>query len=251
MALIKLDNIRKVYGHGDSQTIALDGVSLEIKKGEFVSIVGPSGSGKSTLMHIIGLLDEPSEGTYELDGKNVERLSETARAHARLKKIGFVFQMFNLLGRSTALENILIPLVYANKPKKSREKHALKLLEQVGLQNRADHQPSELSGGQIQRVAIARALANDPVLILADEPTGNLDSKSGEQVLDLLVDLNKKGTTIVLVTHDQNIASRAKRTISVFDGKIVETGSTEKSTKAPATKKKARKKTTKRRSKKG
>lgn len=248
MSLIKLEHVHKIYGQDGYQTVAVDDVNLEVNAGEFVAIIGPSGSGKSTLMHIMGLLDHPTEGSYELEGKSVASLSETARAHLRLKKVGFVFQTFNLLGRNSALDNVILPMVYAGKSRAAREKRAQELLEKVGLGDRMRNMPSELSGGQVQRVAIARALANDPDIIFADEPTGNLDSKSGAQILELLQKLNKDGVTMVLVTHDPQIAAAAKRTVSMLDGRVVsDTGARKKSSSAkkkPA--KKAAKKTLKR-----
>ena len=221
MKLIELAGIRRVYGEDDYETVALDGVNLTIDKGEFVAIVGPSGSGKSTLMHIMGLLDSPTDGSYILNDENIEKLNADKLARLRLKKIGFVFQSFNLLPRTTALENVMLPLSYSVKNHSSRQKRAIKLLEQVGLSDRLDHTPGELSGGQIQKVAIARALANDPEIIFADEPTGNLDTKSGEQILKILQDLNKKGTTVILVTHNPELSNEAKRTINLRDGRIV------------------------------
>ena len=222
MALIQLEHIRKVYGHGDSETVALDDISLTIEPGEFVAIVGPSGCGKSTLMHIMGLLDEPTEGAYLLEGKDVASLSDKARAGVRLHKAGFVFQMFNLLPRITALGNVVLPMVYAERSAVRREKQGRELLGRVGMTNRVDHLPSELSGGQMQRVAIARALANKPEILFADEPTGNLDSKSGAQILELLTKLHKEGTTLVLVTHEASIAAAAQRRITMLDGRIVD-----------------------------
>jgi putative ABC transport system ATP-binding protein len=220
MALIELQDITKHYGPEGFQTTALDNVSLSINEGEFVAIMGPSGSGKSTLMHIIGLLDRPSGGTYHLDSNDVAGLRESRLAQLRLKKIGFVFQSFNLLPRTTALENVMLPMVYAQHTRIGQEKHALELLRKFGLEEQIDHTPAELSGGQMQRVAIARALANKPSLILADEPTGNLDSASGSQVLDLLENLHREGATVILVTHDAAVAGRAKRTIRLQDGTI-------------------------------
>lgn len=221
MNVIELSGIRRIYGADDYETIALDGVNLNIKKGEFLAIVGPSGSGKSTLMHIMGLLDSPTDGTYILDGENVENLSPNKLARLRLKRVGFVFQSFNLLPRTTALENVMLPLTYSLKSRVSRQKRATELLEQMELGDRLDHTPGELSGGQIQKVAIARALANEPDIIFADEPTGNLDSKSGQQVVEILKDLNKKGTTIILVTHNPDLTEAASRTIQLRDGRIV------------------------------
>jgi putative ABC transport system ATP-binding protein len=222
MAVIKLENLSKVYDMGeDNKVYALQALSFEIQKGEFVAIVGPSGSGKSTLMHIIGLLDAPTAGKIFLEGRDVSSLSANAKAQMRNKHIGFVFQVFNLLPRTSALENVEMPLVYAGIGKNERDEMAKKTLEGVGLGDRLNHAPNQLSGGQQQRVAIARALINNPSLILADEPTGNLDSRSGEEILHILSDLNKKGHTIVLVTHDMTIAKKAKRIIEIKDGKVI------------------------------
>ncbi len=220
MALIELQDITKHYGPEGFQTTALDNVNVSIDEGEFVAIMGPSGSGKSTLMHIIGLLDRPSAGSYHLDGSDVASLRESRLAQLRLKKIGFVFQSFNLLPRTSAIENVMLPMVYAQRTRIGQEKHALELLRRVGLEEQIDHTPAELSGGQMQRVAIARALANKPSLILADEPTGNLDSASGVQVLELLSSLHRDGATVILVTHDTTVAAYARRTITLRDGGI-------------------------------
>lgn len=220
-AIIHLENVAKVYPMGDITVEALRDISLEIKSGEFVAIVGPSGSGKSTLMHIIGLLDRPTSGQVSLEGRDVSRLSENERARLRNKHVGFVFQTFNLLPRTTTLDNVAMPLVYAGFSGSTRVKKATEALESVGLGDRLSHRPSQLSGGQQQRVAIARALVNNPSLILADEPTGNLDSRSGRDILQLLKVLNKAGNTIVLVTHDPTIAKTARRTIEMRDGQIV------------------------------
>jgi putative ABC transport system ATP-binding protein len=220
MALIELEGIGKHYGPEGFQTTALDNVSLSIDEKEFVAIMGPSGSGKSTLMHIIGLLDRSSGGSYHLDGQDVATMRDAAAARLRLKKIGFVFQSFNLLPRTSALENVMLPLVYSQKTRAGQEKQAIELLRRVGLEEQIDHTPAELSGGQMQRVAIARALANKPSLILADEPTGNLDSASGAQVLELLTALHREGATVILVTHDRDVAAAAKRTITLRDGRV-------------------------------
>lgn len=206
---------------GEIVVKAICEVSLEIEKGEFVAIVGASGSGKSTLMHIIGILDRPTAGKVYLEGKDVSELTTDERAILRNQNIGFVFQQFNLLRRTSALDNVALPLLYAGTDKKDRNEEAKKALEQVGLADRLNHHPSQLSGGQQQRVAIARALVNKPTLILADEPTGNLDSKSGKEIMNLLHELNKQGNTIVLVTHEPDIAKGAKRTITLMDGKII------------------------------
>ncbi|MFC1544848.1 ABC transporter ATP-binding protein [Gemmatimonadota bacterium] len=205
---------------GAVKVTALDKVSLEIGAGEMVAVLGPSGSGKSTLMNLLGCLDTPSEGTYSLDGEQVSEMSRTQLAAVRNRKIGFVFQNFNLLAYATAQENVELPLIYAKTPTAERRRRAVELLELVGLGDRVKHRPSELSGGQRQRVAMARALANDPEIILADEPTGNLDSKSGEEILALFDDLHKRGKTLIVVTHDQNIAGHSQRVISLLDGRV-------------------------------
>lgn len=200
---------------------ALRGINLKIGIGEFVAIIGPSGSGKSTLMHMIGILDQPTTGTVELEGKNISKLSEEKLAELRNKHIGFVFQAFNLLPKTSALENVELPLIYSGDSASERKREGEESLKMVGLEERMDHTPSQLSGGQQQRVAIARALITKPSLILADEPTGNLDSKAGDEIIDLLKDLNKKGNTIVLVTHEREIAERAKRIVEIKDGQII------------------------------
>jgi len=214
----------KIYKNGDNETIALKGVSFHIKKGEYVAIMGPSGSGKSTLMHILGALDTPSGGTYRLDGEDVSRLTDDKLAEIRMKKIGFVFQSFNLLSRTSVVRNVMLPLIYNETPKKDRLQKVEKALLAVGIEkNRWSHLSNQLSGGQIQRVAIARALVTDPSLILADEPTGNLDTKTGELVLETFDHLNKQqGHTIVLITHEEEVALHADRVIYVRDGNIVE-----------------------------
>lgn len=222
MSVIKLETLGKVYDMGeDNRVDALKNISFQIEKGEFVAIVGPSGSGKSTLMHMIGLLDAPTSGKIYLEDTDVSSLSANAKAEMRNRHIGFVFQVFNLLPRTSALENVEMPLVYAGVGKNERDEKAKRTLEAVGLGERLNHAPNQLSGGQQQRVAIARALINNPSLILADEPTGNLDSKAGEEILRLFNNLNKEGHTIVIVTHDMNIAKRAKRTIEIKDGQVI------------------------------
>ncbi len=206
---------------GDSQTVALSDVSFDIAKGEFVAIMGPSGSGKSTLMHMLGALDTPTSGKYVLDGQDVSKLTDDELAEIRNKKIGFVFQAFNLLPRRSALKNVMLPMIYANIPKNQRENLAKKYLEMVGLGNRLNHTTNQLSGGQQQRVAIARALAINPTIILADEPTGNLASAQGEEIMDIFKDLNEEGHTIIMITHEPDIAEHAKRIIMVKDGKLI------------------------------
>ena len=219
--LIEVKNITKIYNGGEVSTKALTDVSFEIEKGEFVAIVGPSGSGKSTLMHILGCLDIPTSGTYIINGKNVEHMNDDELAEIRNKEIGFVFQAYNLLSRTSSTKNVSLPMAYAGIPKKEREERAKQLLESVGLGNKLYNMPSQLSGGERQRVAIARSMATDPSIILADEPTGNLASKQGMEIMDIFEELNKKGHTIVLITHDEDIAARAKRIISIMDGKII------------------------------
>lgn len=219
--IITLNKVSKIYKMTDILVTALDSVDLKINKGEFVSIIGPSGSGKSTLMHIIGLLDRPTEGEIKLEGEKVDYKDDTKLANLRNKKIGFVFQSFNLLPRTTALVNVELPLIYAGIPDSQRHELCRKVLESVNLGHRLDHFPDQLSGGERQRVAIARALVNKPSIILADEPTGNLDSRSGREILEILEKLNKEGNTIVLVTHNQDIAKMARRIIKMNDGKII------------------------------
>jgi putative ABC transport system ATP-binding protein len=222
-AMIELRNVSKIYGMGDIQVVALDGVSIDIREGEFVAVMGPSGSGKSSLMNILGCLDRPTLGTYRLSGQDVSELSRADLAHIRNRRIGFIFQSFNLLPRVSALKNVVAPLLYDPDsifPRNCMEQIALETLDSVGLRDRAGHQPHELSGGQSQRVAIARALVNDPDFILADEPTGNLDSPTGEEIMGLLEDLNRQGRTIVMVTHDSDIADHTQRTIHLLDGRI-------------------------------
>ncbi len=218
--MISLKNLTKVYATGDVEVRALAGVSLEITEGEFVSIMGPSGSGKSTMMNILGCLDRPTTGEYFLDGLNIAQASDNQLAEIRNQKIGFVFQSFNLLPRTTALENVELPMLYRGIGAKERRESALRALNAVGLGNRVHHKPNELSGGQQQRVAIARALANNPVIIMADEPTGNLDSKSSEEIMAIFQQLNDAGITVALVTHEPDIALFSKRIVRFKDGQI-------------------------------
>jgi ABC-type lipoprotein export system ATPase subunit len=217
--VIELKGIKKIYKTGDEDTVALNGIDLSIDKGEFVAIMGPSGSGKSTLMHILGLLDKPSQGDYILDGENISRLSVSKQSTVRNQQIGFVFQQFNLLPRTTVLDNVLLPTIYGKT--KNNAVRALKLIEEVGLGDRIHHKSNQLSGGQIQRVAIARALIMEPAIILADEPTGNLDTKRSKEIMELFRKINKQGATVVLITHEEEIAAYADRTIRLRDGLIV------------------------------
>lgn len=222
MALISLKKIYKIYNVGGEEVRALDGIDLDIQENEYLAIMGPSGSGKSTLMNMIGCLDTPTSGLYEFEGEMVQVMDDSQLASIRNRKIGFVFQTFNLLPKATAQHNVEIPLVYANIRKSQRIEMASKALESVGLSDRSHHRPNELSGGQRQRVAIARALVNDPSIILADEPTGNLDSKSGQEIMNILDELHNRGNTIILVTHEDQIAQHAHRVIRLLDGKITE-----------------------------
>jgi putative ABC transport system ATP-binding protein len=219
--VIELRDVAKLYGSGDTVVRAVDGVDLAVERGDYVAVMGASGSGKSTLMNIIGCLDLPSRGRYALDGVDTRRLDERQQALIRNRKIGFVFQSFNLIPRTTALRNVELPMAYARVRKAERRSRALRALEQVGLGDRVGHRPSELSGGQQQRVAIARAIATDPVLLLADEPTGALDSRSTEEVLALFDGLNADGRTVVVITHEEQVARRAKRVLHMRDGRIV------------------------------
>ena len=222
MTLISLKDIYKIYNVGGEEVRALDGIDLAIRENEYLAIMGPSGSGKSTLMNMIGCLDTPTSGIYEFEGEMVQVMDDSQLASIRNRKIGFVFQTFNLLPKATAHHNVEIPLVYANIRKEERMKMASDALESVGLADRMHHKPNELSGGQRQRVAIARALVNNPSILLADEPTGNLDSKSGYEIMEILDLLHKKGNTIILVTHEDDVAKHAHRIIRLFDGKITE-----------------------------
>ena len=220
--LIKLEGITKVFLTDEVETHALSGIHLDINQGEFVSIAGPSGCGKSTLLSILGLLDTPTDGKYMLNGHPVEALSLTDRARIRNREIGFIFQSFNLIGDLTVYENVELPLTYRGMPGAQRKEHVTEALERVGMAHRAKHLPSQLSGGQQQRVAVARALAGKPSVLLADEPTGNLDSKNGDAVMELLQQLHRSGSTIVMVTHDPRFAAHADRTVHIFDGRIVD-----------------------------
>jgi putative ABC transport system ATP-binding protein len=219
--LIHISHLSKIYNTGTVETIALDDVSFDIKKGEFVAIMGPSGSGKSTLMHLIGALDTPTKGEYILDGEKVGKLGDDELADIRNRKIGFIFQAFNLLPRRTTMQNVMLPMTYGGVDKKDRKEKAKKYLELVGLGNRLDHTSNQLSGGQMQRVAIARALVMNPAILLADEPTGNIASSQAEEIMAIFQELNKEGHTIVMITHEPDIAEHATRIIHIKDGKIV------------------------------
>jgi putative ABC transport system ATP-binding protein len=218
--VIDIENISKNYVMGEETVHALRGVSLQIRRNEYIAIMGPSGSGKSTLMNMLGCLDTPTSGRYEFNGKNVAEMNDDELAAIRNREIGFVFQTFNLLPRATSLRNVELPLIYAGMDPQAREERATQTLTDVGLGDRIHHKPNELSGGQRQRVAIARALVNNPSIILADEPTGNLDSKTGEEIMALLEDLYKRGNTIILVTHEHDIATHARRTVHLRDGLV-------------------------------
>ncbi|MBP7820791.1 ABC transporter ATP-binding protein [Candidatus Saccharibacteria bacterium] len=222
MSLINLENLSKVYGFGDATTIALDDVNLKIEKGEFVAVMGASGSGKSTLLNIIGLLDRCSQGTYLLDERDVSRIRSRKRAKIRRDRFGFIFQSFNLISNMSVLENVSLPLAYKGMLKLSRHKKASAMLEKIGLQNREYYLPHQLSGGQVQRVAIARALINKPSLIIADEPTGNLDSASSESIMDMIRDIHLAGNTIIMVTHNPDLTAYASRIVYMRDGAVVE-----------------------------
>lgn len=219
--MIELKDITKTYDMGSVQVQVLKGISLHVNEGEFLSIIGPSGSGKSTLMNIIGCLDVPTTGEYYLDGKEISTYNEKQLSKIRNQKIGFIFQKFNLLPKLSALENVELPLIYRGMNHKERKQRSIEALEKVGLSDRMNHKPTELSGGQQQRVAIARALAGDPPVLLADEPTGNLDSKSGHDVMNLIRQLSEEGKTIVLITHDNEVANIAQRTITIKDGLLL------------------------------
>jgi putative ABC transport system ATP-binding protein len=220
--VIKLEGVQKVFYTDEVETHALDNINIDIRKGEYVAIAGPSGCGKSTLLSIIGLLDTPSDGTYILNGKPVTALSLAQRARVRNREVGFIFQSFNLIGDLTVYENVELPLTYRGMKPPERKQRVTQALERVGMAHRAKHLPSQLSGGQQQRVAVARAVCGDPSILLADEPTGNLDSKNGEAVMELLADLHRSGATVCMVTHDDRYAAHAKRTIHLFDGRVVE-----------------------------
>ena len=219
--VLKAKNVYKIYNLGTVQISAVDKINLEISKGDFLAITGKSGSGKSTLMHILGLLDTPTSGEVILSGKNTKGMSEIELAEIRNKEIGFIFQSFNLLQRTTVLENVMLPLIYSKIPNKDHKQMAIKAITQVGLEHRLTNKSNELSGGEKQRVAIARALVNNPSIVFADEPTGNLDSKTGGEIEKILIELNKEGTTIILVTHDKELSKIAKREILLKDGKII------------------------------
>ena len=219
-SLIHIENMRKIYNPGENEVRALDGISLDIDRGELIAIIGHSGSGKSTLMNMLGFLDVPTSGKYFLDGKDVSQLSDNQLSDIRNKEVGFIFQGYNLIANLNALENVELPLVYRGVSKADRRALAVKALEKVGLGTRLKHKPNELSGGQQQRVAVARAVAAQPPLILADEPTGNLDSKSTQEIMDILKSLHKSGRTVIIITHDDEIAQQANRVIRILDGKI-------------------------------
>jgi putative ABC transport system ATP-binding protein len=234
MALIELKGIAKHYKIGDTKTTALDGIDLRINEGEFVAIIGPSGSGKSTLMHILGLLDSPTDGSYTLDGVEMKGRSDRQLARLRRELIGFVFQSFNLLSRLSVLQNVMLPMAYAKVPGRKRKARAMELLKSVGVADRAKYGTNQISGGQTQRVAIARALANEPQLILADEPTGNLDTAASNNVMGLLHRLHTEGNTIIVVTHNPEIAEHTQRVIELRDGKVIRDGAPQAGTRSTA-----------------
>lgn len=219
--MIEAKNISKIYSSGDIETKALDGVSFKIEKGEFVSIIGPSGSGKSTLMHILGALDVPTSGEYSLNGINIEAMDDDDLADIRNREIGFIFQAYNLLARTSSLKNVSLPMMYAGVPKEERHKRAVEALKVVGLNDKHSNAPNQLSGGERQRVAIARALSMQPSILLADEPTGNLPTKQSNEIMDIFDNLNKKGHTVIVITHEDEIAARTKRVITLVDGKVI------------------------------
>jgi len=221
MALIELHDVHKTYEMGSEVVRALDGVSLEVEPGEYLAVMGPSGSGKSTLMNVVGCLDQPSAGTYALNGESVQDFDDQELAAVRNREIGFVFQTFNLLSRTDALHNVELPLIYSGMARKVRRQQAERALEQVGLADRMHHQPSELSGGQRQRVAIARALVNNPSILLADEPTGNLDSTTSQEIMELFDQLQDAGNTVILVTHEKDIAEHTRRQVQLMDGRVI------------------------------
>ncbi|MGL4484808.1 MAG: ABC transporter ATP-binding protein [Anaerovoracaceae bacterium] len=224
MDILEMKKINKIYDMGDERLRVLKDVDFSLKQGEFISILGPSGSGKSTLMNIIGCLDIPTTGEYRLNNCEVENLSESELANIRNSQIGFVFQQFQLLPRMTALENVELPLIYSQVAEKTRKKMAIDMLKRVGLSDKLQNRPNQMSGGQQQRVAVARALVTQPTILLADEPTGALDQKTGRQIIELFKDLNKEGKTIVMITHDKDIAKNASRTVKILDGKLYEQG---------------------------
>jgi putative ABC transport system ATP-binding protein len=232
--LIEIADVRKVYEMGSTEVNALDGVSLRVQKGEYLAIMGPSGSGKSTLMNIVGCLDTPTSGSYKLRGTEIRERDDDELARIRNQEIGFIFQTFNLLPRADALHNVELPLIYAGRPAKERRERARTMLEMVGLGDRTHHRPNELSGGQRQRVAVARALVNGPSLVLADEPTGNLDSKTGLEIMALLDEIHSRGNTVLLVTHEEEVAARAHRIVRLRDGRIESDRSTRTAVLPPA-----------------
>jgi putative ABC transport system ATP-binding protein len=233
-ALIEIADVRKIYEMGSTAVNALDGVSLRVQRGEYLAIMGPSGSGKSTLMNIVGCLDTPTSGSYKLRGTEIRERDDDELARIRNQEIGFIFQTFNLLPRADALHNVELPLIYAGRPAKERRERARSMLELVGLGDRTHHRPNELSGGQRQRVAVARALVNGPSLVLADEPTGNLDSKTGLEIMALLDEIHRSGNTVILVTHEEEIAARAHRVVRLRDGRIESDRSTRAAAPSPA-----------------